>query len=492
MTGALVKHVALAAIGPLEAQIAAHLDSIPGVTVVRRCADLADLVGLAASRQIHIAVLSAESRGLDAEVFERLARYEVRPIVLVEGDDPVARRRWHHLGVDALINIDVSDESNLLDFLTSAIGGVSQKVEALHKVKPPDDAQRIQAQEEPLITPSVWENSIALKPGNTPGVAEVRVAPLMGSGGLGVDTPESATPRNALGSPPCRDDDRSEHSFRELGQVVAVWGPTGAPGRTTMAIGIAAEAAVVGHDALVVDADTYSGSIAHVLGLLDESPGLAAAARAADHGVLNVAELSRHAPVVFSTLRVLTGISRSHRWPELRPTALLAVLKQARALAAWTVVDTGFCLEQDEELVYDTAAPRRNGATIATLEEADAIVAVGSADPVGLQRLVRGLQELSEITTTKPTVVVNRVRSSAVGHSPQRRIRDALLRYADINNPVFIPDDVVALDSAVLAGQTLPEHGPTTASRKAIRQLAISLGVASSVPEWRAKTMSHT
>ena len=67
-----------------------------------------------------------------------------------------------------------------------------------------------------------------------------------------------------------------------------------------------------------------------------------------------------------------------------------------QGLAELTVVDCGFCLEQDEELSFDTAAPRRNGATLTTIEQADLVVAVGSADPVGLQRLVRGLSDLRE------------------------------------------------------------------------------------------------
>jgi hypothetical protein len=50
-------------------------------------------------------------------------------------------------------------------------------------------------------------------------------------------------------------------------------------------------------------------------------------------------------------------------------------------------VDCGFCIEVDEELSYDTAAPRRNGATVTALEQADLVVVVGSADPLGLARL---------------------------------------------------------------------------------------------------------
>ena len=141
---------------------------------------------------------------------------------------------------------------------------------------------------------------------------------------------------------------------------------------------------------LLADADVYGGVVAQVLGFLDEAPGLAAAARLANNGQLDVAALAAAAPQAAPHLRVLTGISRADRWPELRPSALEQVWLLCRSLAAVTVVDLGFCLEQDEELSFDTAAPRRNGATLATLDAADTVLAVGTADPVGMQRLVRG------------------------------------------------------------------------------------------------------
>src|SRR5262249_36215411 len=145
---------------------------------------------------------------------------------------------------------------------------------------------------------------------------------------------------------------------------------------------------------LLADADVYGGVVAQALGLLDESAGLAGAARLANAGSLDRAGLADLARTVGPRLRVLTGIARADRWPELRPHALDVVWSLARGLAAATVVDCGFGLEQDEELSYDTMAPRRNGATLGVLELADAVVAVGSADPIGLQRLVRGLVEL--------------------------------------------------------------------------------------------------
>lgn len=260
------------------------------------------------------------------------------------------------------------------------------------------------------------------------------------------------------------------------GRLVAVWGPTGAPGRTTVAVTLAAELARTGLPTLLADADTYGASVGQVLGLLDEAPGLAAAARAANAGGLDVAALARAAREVAPGLRVLTGLSRPDRWPELRPAALSVVWDRARSLAAWTVVDCGFCLEQDEELAYDTAAPRRNGATLATLDAADVVVAVGAADPVGVQRLVRGLPDVRDLAPqAQLRVVVTRVRRGPVGPDPRALLAEALERYAGVRSPVLVPDDPAACDAALRAGRSLTETAPSSPARLVLAGLAAEL-----------------
>src|SRR6188472_2292977 len=100
-------------------------------------------------------------------------------------------------------------------------------------------------------------------------------------------------------------------------------------------------------------------------------------------------------------------------WPELRPSAIGAVLTAARELAPVTIVDCGFAIEADEEISFDTMAPRRNGATLAALADADILLAVGSCDPAGLERLIRGLAELAEaLPEAAPRVMLNRCRPS--------------------------------------------------------------------------------
>lgn len=247
------------------------------------------------------------------------------------------------------------------------------------------------------------------------------------------------------------------------GLVVAVWGPTGAPGRTTVAVNVAAELAAAGRRTLLVDADTYGGSVAQVVGMLDEAPGLAAAARAAGQGTLDLMTLARLTPTIAPDLRVLSGISRADRWPELPSSSLDAVWTVARGLAEWTVVDCGFCLEQDEALSYDTRAPRRNAATLSALEAADVVVVVGAGDPVGIQRLVRGLGELTDLGLgSTRLVLVNRVRASVAGPHPAAGVSDAHL----------VPDDRPALDTALLEARTLREAAPGSPVRRALAGVA--------------------
>jgi MinD-like ATPase involved in chromosome partitioning or flagellar assembly len=264
------------------------------------------------------------------------------------------------------------------------------------------------------------------------------------------------------------------------GRVVAVWGPTGAPGRTTVAVGLADETARLGVSTLLVDADVYGGVIAQVLGLLDESPGIAGAARQASAGTLDGAALVRLAWAVRPQLRVLTGLARADRWPELRPRAVAAVIEEARRLADVVVVDCSFSLEDDEELSFDTAAPRRNGVTLTVLEAADTVLCVSGADPVALQRSIRGLDDLRDVLPdVEPVVVVNQVRHGPVPGDPQREIAEALERFTGRDVRFFLPADRRATDAALASGRTLAEVAGASPLRAGLRAMAATLaGVA--------------
>jgi MinD-like ATPase involved in chromosome partitioning or flagellar assembly len=259
------------------------------------------------------------------------------------------------------------------------------------------------------------------------------------------------------------------------GTVIAVWGPAGAPGRTTLAIGIASELAALGRAVALADVDTHGASIAPALGMLDEAPGFAAACRLAGADALTHEELDRIAQRYTSPLgafRVLTGIGRPSRWPELSGERVAAVIGLCRTWVDVTVLDVGSSLENDEEISSDLFAPRRNAATVTAVREADRVVAVGAADPVGLSRFLRAYADLEEVASDRDvTVVMNRVRASAIGMNPHGQVAQTLSRFGGIESPVLVPHDQSALDGAVLSGRTLADSAPRSAPRLAIKAL---------------------
>ena len=258
------------------------------------------------------------------------------------------------------------------------------------------------------------------------------------------------------------------------GTVIAVWGPAGAPGRTSIAICLAAELAASGATVVLADVDTHSGSIAPALGLLDEAPGFAAACRLAGANALTQPELERIGQRYLTargSFWVLTGIGRPSRWPELSGERVTAAITACRGWVDYTILDTGASLENDEEISSDLFAPRRNGATIAALRAADEVVAVGAADPVGLSRLLRAHVDLLEtIDTDRVTVLMNKVRASAIGPGTFAQVRQTLQRFGGISSPVLVPWDLPTFDAAILTGRTIVDIAPKSPVRVAIAE----------------------
>ncbi len=263
----------------------------------------------------------------------------------------------------------------------------------------------------------------------------------------------------------------------QRGRIIVVWGPAGAPGRTTLAISIAAELAAGGRRVALADADTHAAAVAPTLGLLDEAPGFAAACRLAGGPGLDGEEFDRIArihPASTGRFPVLTGLGRPSRWPELSSERVTGALRAARDWAEITVVDIASSLDEDEEISSDLAVPRRNAAGLAALREADQVVAVASADPVGLSRFLRAYIDLLDcVPPDRVTVVANRVRASAIGFDPAVQVAQTLRRLGAIDSAVPIPDDRGAVDGAVLSGRTLAEAAPRSPARVAVRDLLV-------------------
>jgi Flp pilus assembly CpaE family ATPase len=428
-------------VGQSREDLVGGLERLHGpVTVVRRCAELAELMAACQSGLARAAVVADGSEALTASLVDRLGAVGVAIIALTDSADEAARLR--KIGVaSALTGVESSELSERIADAVDQLTGTGRT-----------------------------------RAGSSSSLADTGAA-------LKTTPAEPAALAEGRGN----------------GKIIAVWGPAGSPGRTTIAANIAGELAADGKQVILVDADSYGASVAAVLGLLDESAGLAQACRLADQGTLDVAALEKIATPVATTsgtFRVLTGITRADRWTELRAPALALVLERAKQSADVVVVDTGFCLEADEELSFDTMAPRRNAATLRPLELADTVYAVGAADPVNVPRLVRGLVELeAAVPQASPEVLMNKVRASSVGRSPERQLRDAWERFGPAPElTAFLPYDAAAADAALLAGSLLLEAAPDSALRRAVRDLVcapvqqkLKSSVSSSTARRRAK-----
>jgi MinD-like ATPase involved in chromosome partitioning or flagellar assembly len=411
---------------PWEERLVSALARGPhGVEIARRCVDVTDLLAVAATGQGRAALLAPSLRRLDADAVDRLVASGVIPVAMVGRADPDAEDRMRALGIEHVV---------------------------------PDDA-------DPGVVAAVVADAVrmAVEPGYAAARQRAFADPTAAA------LADGPLPPGAGAAPAPTEPGRN-------GSVLAVWGPTGAPGRTTLAVTLADEIARLGASVLLVDADPYGGTIAAMLGLLDESPGLAAACRQASVRRLDAAALAALCWQLGPQLRVLTGIPLASRWPELRPSGIRAVLAAARNLVDYVVIDCGFCLETDEELSFDTLAPRRNGATLTALDEADTVLAVGSGDPIGMQRLVRGLSELREVEPPGDVrVVVNRVRTGPVPGDPAAELGNALNRFAGQLPAALLPADTRALDNALAAGRLLSESAPGSTLRQAVVELAAAL-----------------
>lgn len=296
---------------------------------------------------------------------------------------------------------------------------------------------------------------------------------------------------DALGAPPVAAGAAiNAAEARREPRVIAVWGPAGAPGRSTIAIELAVELARGGRTVGLVDADTHAPSIALALGLADEGPGFAAACRQVDFGALDASELARiSAPLGRTGVHVLTGLNRPSRWPELTESRVLDALAQCRGWADHTVVDVAAALERDEEIVSDLDGPRRNAATIAALRAADLVVAVAGADPVGVSRFLRAHAELrSTIGATPVVVVANRLRPGALGIDARGQVRRTLDRFGGIEDVWFLPQDPRSADAALLAARPIAEVAPKSPLTLAVRRFVgeAVVGAPSLAPRRRA------
>lgn len=362
--------VIVAVVGEREVEVVQAIDAAPDLTVVRRCADLAEALAVARAGLGDVLALSPQPR-LDREALRSVREAGVGVVGIVDRPDDAPEL--------AALGVAVAD-GDVAQALRDAIG--SARVTATAPAAPA--------------------------------------------------------------------------ASRDGAAVIAVTGTGGAPGRTTVAVNVAAELAADGHDVLLVDLDTVGASIAGTLGLLDESAGVAALAHGAVRGSDPAGLIERHAVRAGARLRVVTGLAHPARWAELSDAALEALWPALRAAADVVVLDTAA-----------RVGGERDTAVLAAVAESDAAIMVGSAEPAQLARLVAAAADVP----AGGAVVVNRVRASVAGPRPADAIANVLARHTAVAEVWPLPWDGQACDDALRDAAALAQVAPRSPLRRSVEAL---------------------
>ncbi len=298
----------------------------------------------------------------------------------------------------------------------------------------------------------------------SPSVAVEQVCALISSAASTADPPKPAAMLPSAGVSP-----GPGNQSILAGRVVTVWGPAGAPGRTTVAIALAEVCGALGKDSLVIDADTTAAGVAPAVAMTAEASGLVAACRHSEQGALDVPALARLSHSVDGRYRILTGLPAANRRSEVRPAALCGLLEVARALCDWVIIDLDSTLPRPASNSFPGIEVGDVPVIDSVIDVSDVIVAVAGCDPVSLARLLSGIGVVREANQEATLIVIlNRVRGSLLTNAQIAEVRDFLATHHQVDAVYSVPDDRSGFDSAARAGRTITEHDPKSVAALAL------------------------
>ncbi|WP_022868126.1 AAA family ATPase [Schaalia vaccimaxillae] len=399
-----------------EGNLVQALAQTEGLSVVRRCADLAEVRAAARSHVADLAVLDATDPDLDARVIEDLHRARMH-VVLVAPLNQLPLLQ--HLEADGY----------------AAVGAADQVVESLLAI--------IRSQPSlPQEGPDAFGAEISY-----PAAADFLPA-------------AAATP---AGPPP----------MPHAGTIIAVWGTSGAPGRSSLAIGLAHALSRYGKS-ILVDADTANPSIAHMLGLPVDGSSLSALVRQASRANIVPADIDAAAANLSPELSIITGLVTAHRWREVGPHSLVDILRASAQMADWVVVDlASVTLDAVPDDIRHQGS--RDDMTAAVLKTADRVLCVVRGDVVGINRLSHVQAWWDELGTGKELqIIVNRLSQAGAGSRPINAIQAALAPILAGQTIHVVPEDE-AFTRSLLKAQPITVAEATSAGARALVSITESL-----------------
>lgn len=223
--------------------------------------------------------------------------------------------------------------------------------------------------------------------------------------------------------------------------VTVVYGPAGAPGRSTIALGLAEAWSRSGDRVCLIDADSIGPSLALLVGMTEDVSGVLVSSRYADQGALDLRSLGSACRRLDDRLWLMSGVGSADRWHQLRPASFERVVRMCADHFDRIVIDTNPLLNvEDFDDGVTTGLPGRDAVTRAALRLSQSVVAVTQPDAVSVFRLSVDLPAvLTQIEHSRVIVAVNKASkrdARAAAHV------GAVLTDSGINVPVHtVPED---------------------------------------------------
>ena len=240
--------------------------------------------------------------------------------------------------------------------------------------------------------------------------------------------------------------------LRNFGQanpkVIAVSGPVGSTGKTTVAISLALELAATKASVLLIDADVIGGSIVNHF-LLSEFPaGFPAALRIASQKRIDTQQIERLSVAIPKTSLRIMPAGKVPGQPVFDPETLALLIAVAKDSFDYTVIDLP-SLGGGSSWQPETEGKGRDLAS-EVFSLSDRSIVVCLADPIGIFRLLSQQENIRQIPG-KQTLVMNRVRNSVIAQA-RSEISITLQRLSEFTVSAFLPDDPTQIDQALKLG----------------------------------------
>lgn len=251
---------------------------------------------------------------------------------------------------------------------------------------------------------------------------------------MSIDFSPSKASHKSRGSKP------STKGPSERARLVTLWSAPGSVGRTTTALNLAA-CASARMRVLVIDLDFVAPSVA-LLASNRDLPSLSTVLHnqqitpSVDEAFLR--ELAPHFDSSPKGFRVIAGLSRPERWQEIEPRLLHDLLNGLAPFFDLIVCDLH--ASSHKSLAVNAVAR-------SMLTQADAVVALANANPLGLARMLREIHELRTLRAHSDAIHVVFNRLSA--KTPEPPESAAFVELTRLPRPLTIRDDHDAFELLV-------------------------------------------